>query len=89
MHGGYITATSELLKGSTFDIYRALVDTTAQHITAVSPLSEGGSETILVLEDDTDERNLITRILSNQGYATMEAGNGDDAIRVFDEHKKR
>ena len=87
-HGGYITVTSELLKGTTFDIYLPLVDTTAQQVTAVPPLAKGGSETILVLEDDRDVRNLVTRVLSSQGYITFEAANGDDAIRVFNENKR-
>ena len=87
-HGGYITVTSELIKGTAFDIYLPLVDITVQQATTVSPLSRGGSETILVLEDDRDVRNLITRVFSDQGYATIEAANGDDAIRVFDERRE-
>ena len=86
-HNGYITVRSEPLKGTTFDIYLPLAGATVQHTTAASPAAEGGSETILVIEDDRDVRNMVTRILSNQGYATMEASNGDDAIRVFDEHR--
>ena len=60
----------------------------SQRHRAASPRSKGGSETILVIEDDPDVRNMITKILSSQGYATLEAGDGDDAIRVFDEHKR-
>ena len=48
---------------------------------------KGGSETILVLEDDPDVRDMITKILSGQGYTTLEAADGDDAIMVFNEHK--
>ena len=88
-HGGYITVTSEILKGTTFDIYLPLVDATVHQPAATSAALQGGSETILVLEDDLDVRNMITKILSNQGYATIEAANGDDAIRVFEEHKKK
>ena len=86
-HGGYITVRSEPLKGTTFDIYLPLAGATVQQTTVASPAAEGGSETVLVIEDDRDVRNMVTRILSNQGYATLEAANGDDAIRVFDEHK--
>ena len=49
---------------------------------------KGGSETILVLEDDADVRRMMVKILSDQGYVTLEAANGDDAIRVFNKHKE-
>jgi CheY-like chemotaxis protein len=78
-----------LFKGTTFDIYLPLVEATVQQPAVTSAALQGGSETILVLEDDRDVRNMITKILSNQGYDTLEAANGDDAIRVFEEHKEK
>lgn len=86
-HGGYITVTSELLGGTTFDVYLPLVETAAQDTTVESHIVRGGQETILVIEDDPDVRNLIVNILAAQGYATIEAANGDDAIKVFEERK--
>jgi two-component system NtrC family sensor kinase len=88
-HEGYITVRSQLFKGTTFDIYLPLVEATVQQPAVTSAALQGGSETILVLEDDRDVRNMITKILSNQGYDTLEAANGDDAIRVFEEHKEK
>ena len=86
-HEGYITVASGLLKGTTFDIYLPLVDGSRTSKAEVGVDVEGGSETILVLEDDPDVRRIITKILSDRGYTTLEASNGDDAIRVFVEHK--
>ena len=88
-HGGYITVRSEVLKGTTFDIYLPLVDAVVQQPAAAPRALRGGSETVLVVEDDPGVRNLITGVLSKQGYVTLEAGNGDDAIRVFDEHREK
>ena len=88
-HGGYITVRSQLFKGTTFDIYLPLVEATVQQPAVTSVALQGGSETILVLEDDRDVRNMMTKILSNQGYIALEAANGDDAIRVFEEHKEK
>jgi PAS domain S-box-containing protein len=85
-HNGYITVTSEVLKGTTFDIYLPLVDMN-EHTTISSAEVKGGTETILVLEDDTDVRRMMVKVLSDRGYVTMEAANGDDAIRVFNNYK--
>jgi DNA-binding response OmpR family regulator len=86
-HNGYITVTSRLLEGITFDIYLPLADLPTGSARVSGVEVKGGSETILVLEDDLDVRNMLTKILSGRGYATLEAANGDDAIRVFAEHK--
>ena len=88
-HGGYITVESEMLKGAAFDIYLPLADRAPGETTAASRAVIGGSETILVIEDDRDVRNMVTRILSNQGYHTLEAGDGDEGIRVFKEHREK
>ena len=85
-HNGYITVTSALLKGTTFDIYLPLVEMKKRTATAAAEV-RGGSETILVIEDDANVRTLITKILSDRGYTTLEAVNGDDGIRSFDAHR--
>ena len=43
----------------------------------------GGSETILLVEDDASVRNPIKRILSRQGYTVLEARHGADALQVL------
>ena len=88
-HNGYIIVTSMLSKGTTFDIYLPLADATGRPRASGGAEVKGGSETILVLEDDADVRRMITTILSGQGYVTLEASNGDDAIRVYGEHRDR
>jgi CheY-like chemotaxis protein len=82
-HGGYITVSSKLFKGTTFDIYLPLVDTPRPRRASAAPKSKGGTETILIVEDDRDVRNALTRILESQGYTTIEAIDGDDAIRIY------
>ncbi|MFC1509102.1 response regulator [Candidatus Omnitrophota bacterium] len=44
----------------------------------------GGSETVLVVDDDPLVRRLCTEILSRKGYHTIDATNGEDALRVFE-----
>jgi two-component system, cell cycle sensor histidine kinase and response regulator CckA len=86
-HEGYITVSSKLLKGTTFDIYLPLADAVDPRAAASDIQIKGGSETILVIEDDGDVRKTITSILATQGYKTLEAENGDEGLRVFGAHK--
>jgi CheY-like chemotaxis protein len=87
-HDGYITVASALREGTTFSIYLPVVNAT-ERSHAESAEVRGGSETILVLEDDPDVRRMMANILSSRGYAVLEAANGNDALRVFHEHRER
>ena len=48
----------------------------------------GGSETILVVEDEASLRNSIKRILIRHGYTVLEARHGADALQVIAETKR-
>ncbi|HDH13569.1 MAG TPA: response regulator, partial [Nitrospirae bacterium] len=52
-----------------------------------APQIKGGTETILVAEDDENVRELLTTILQSYGYKIIEAVNGSDAIEKFIENK--
>ncbi len=88
-HDGYITVESLPFKGTTFDIYLPLIDRPSQEEAPASGEITRGAETILIVEDDRDVRNMLTAILESQGYTTLEAVDGDDAIRVHHEHNEK
>ncbi len=69
--------------GTTFDIYLPLIDPPSQQEAPAAEEVKGGTETVLIVEDDPDVRNMLTTILESQGYATIEAIDGDDAIRLY------
>jgi len=47
-----------------------------------------GHETILVVEDDEDVRNLVAKILTDNGYSVLTAGNGAEAILAVEQKGK-
>ena len=87
-HHGDITVTSEVGKGTTFQIYLPCVDASpeAPPVQAEPESAPRGTETILVAEDDETVRTVIRRALAQQGYVALCAGNADEAAEVFEKH---
>ncbi|MDH4231863.1 MAG: PAS domain S-box protein [Nitrospirota bacterium] len=89
-HGGHITVYSEPGKGTTFKIYLPLVEPVEEaEATAEMIVPKGGTETILVAEDNEDVRKLERKVLEGVGYTVIEAVDGEDAINKFEENKER
>jgi len=88
-HGGSIWINSEPGKGSTFKLYFPVAETpaAAAEAPASKPADMGGSETILLVEDNEQVRNLARTILSRRGYSLLIAHDGNDALRILDQHQ--
>jgi two-component system cell cycle sensor histidine kinase/response regulator CckA len=86
--GGHIGVESEPGKGTTFKVYFPRVDGAAEVRSSQrpQPQSDGGSETILLVEDDDQVRVLARGILRRNGYVVLEAPNGGEAILVCEQH---
>jgi len=83
---GYIWVSSELGRGTTFQVYLPRATDEIPVLTASPPVTapvKRDSETVLLVEDEIGVRLLSKRILENAGYRVLEAGNGDDAERLF------
>ena len=89
-HNGLVHCYSELSKGSCFKIYLPAVErvTEATEKTDDAPTPVGGTETILVAEDEEIVRDLTVRVLERSGYTVLEAKNGEEALRLFETHKE-
>jgi signal transduction histidine kinase len=81
---GHIEVQSELGQGTTFKIYFPRVEEPlAVMAQTISPgLLPRGTETLLVVEDDTALRNLTCGVLEAQGYDVLRANNGQEALQV-------
>ncbi len=82
---GSIDFSSELGVGTSFRVYFPAVDRGAAKTPDESPahLVFGGTETILVAEDDRTIRDLTVQVLQRTGYKTVVAQDGEEALRVF------
>lgn len=81
--GGYVMVQSELGSGSTFHIYLPQVEGAAEKQAApAARAAAGGTETILLVEDEESVRQLVHDTLEAKGYKVVDAGNGDEGIRV-------
>jgi len=81
--GGYVMVRSEEGRGSTFQIYLPRVEGTAEKQPAPAPRAEmGGSETVLLVEDEDSVRELIRETLTAKGYKVIEAAHGEAGLAV-------
>jgi two-component system cell cycle sensor histidine kinase/response regulator CckA len=82
--GGYIWVYSEPGKGTTFKIYLPQVKNEEEEKTTVEvpPETLRGNETILLVEDDSDVREVAKVILSQYGYQVIKASNGKEALEL-------
>ena len=82
--GGFIWVYSEPGRGTTFKIYLPSVEEAAESVPASEArgLSFGGSETILLVEDEEAVRALAARILQERGYKVLESASPEDALQI-------
>ena len=82
--GGHIAVESAVGQGTTFWIYLPQVEQpAAADAIAGSAPSLGGTETILLVEDETAVRELGVTLLRSYGYEVIEAANADEALRLY------
>jgi two-component system, cell cycle sensor histidine kinase and response regulator CckA len=86
--GGFVWVYSEPGEGSVFKVYlpEAKAALVAEPPSELPMAARGGSETILVIEDEDIVRNLASRGLRDHGYTVLEAKDGAEALRYIQQH---
>ncbi len=89
-HRGFISVESELGKGTIFTIFLpaevGIEEGSAESVGEEESL--GGTETILVVEDEEMLRIILQETLEQKGYHVLTAGDGEEAVEVFSQHQR-
>ena len=87
-NNGYISVYSEPGDGSTFKVYLPRAEEAAgENAVDLEPeFSKGGTETVLVVEDEAAILELTRESLEQLGYTVLTAGSPEEAIRSSEEH---
>jgi PAS domain S-box-containing protein len=91
--GGHITVMSTPGEGTELTIYLPQIEAPAAPPQQEKPvrtprMSHGGSETILLVEDEDAVRDLILLVLSRGGYTTLAAMNAEEALKCCEHYDK-
>ena len=79
---GSIIVYSEPGKGTTFKVFLPVIPQTGEPAPSVKVETSlpGGTETVLLVEDDAGIRSMVTRFLASSGYTVIDAENGEEAL---------
>jgi CheY-like chemotaxis protein len=88
-HQGWIHVYSEVGRGTSFRVYLPRQTKPSDTEFFWSPLASlrGGSETILLVEDEYSVRTAMRIALSRLGYRVLEASKGDEALAIWKQHR--
>ncbi len=90
-HGGYITCYSDPGQGTAFKIYWPAAEQgeiEPDEIQTEQAVSHDGTETILVVDDDDQIRELTSKVLEDSGYQVLSAESGEQALNIFKKKAK-
>ena len=88
---GYIWCDSEPGSGTTFTVYLPRFDAEAPVAESelIPAVEAGGSEIVLLAEDEQVVRRLVKEMLERLGYSVLVASNGVEALERLEEHEGR
>jgi PAS domain S-box-containing protein len=85
--GGFVWVYSEPGHGTAFKIYLPLFVSPQETATVAPPTpAQGGSEVVLLAEDEPTVRGILARTLRDYGYTVLEAGDGVEALELAQRH---
>jgi signal transduction histidine kinase len=86
--GGHIWVYSEQNRGTTFKVYLPNVEgaVSAEPARRTPTAPKGGSETVLLVEDEDQVRTLVASVLRRHGYNVIEVKNGGEAFLLCEQY---
>ena len=89
-HGGFVRYYSQRGQGTTCKIYFPAI-ISGPNITRLKlkEIPVGGSETILIVDDEDQILDFLSRVLENSGYSVITARNGQEALERFLKYRNK
>jgi CheY-like chemotaxis protein len=88
-HHGFIDVESAAGSGSTFNVFLPLAESAAAAAPPVAMMDfPGGTETLLVIDDEEPLRDLLSKAFTRKGYGIVTAANGHHAIDLISDTKQ-
>jgi PAS domain S-box-containing protein len=87
-HLGYINVESEEGKGTTFTLYFPVTreESTPEEVAVSASEYMGNGESILVVDDVREQRNLASTMLTKLNYSVSSVSSGEDAVKYLKQH---
>jgi signal transduction histidine kinase len=83
-HQGWIEVQSKVDQGTVFQVYLPALPAKKPAPPVAEPNKQTrGRETILVVDDEPDLRELVTQVLESDGYHILSAGSGEEAMEIW------
>lgn len=86
-HGGFVKVESEPGKGTTFKVFYPASGKPEKEEARTMNDVKGGTETILLAEDEEAMRELVVDVLESGGYKVIATDNGEAAVKVYSSRK--
>lgn len=88
-HYGYIMCYSEEGEGTTFKIYFPVMEIETKELQNQEKTMDvrGGNETLLIVDDEENLREIGKEMLAKFGYTTLTAANGEEALKIYRKRK--